>query len=162
MEREQRRPGSNRRPFRRDDFDNPNIQKIISEVEQKLRDAIQPEVLKGLNSFERKLIHRHFDRNQSFKTRTYREGEEFILCIYPVGNLERFAREKAQHSLDTGEEVDLPPMGSFERYVVHNALKDMAGIETSSHGEGEQRHIQIVSKRFGRGLKKIVKKIKLF
>jgi len=37
----------------------------------------------------------------------------------------------------------------------------MNGIETESFGEGSDRYVKITSKRFGRGLKKIAKKIKL-
>ncbi|HEX9652798.1 MAG TPA: R3H domain-containing nucleic acid-binding protein [bacterium] len=155
-----------RRPFRgprrNEDLDNSNITRIIAEVETKLKDALKPEALTGLNSFERKMIHRHFDHSHEFKTRTYRNGEDYALYIYPVGNLERFAKAKAQECLDSGAEVDLPPMQSFERYIVHNVLKDVPGVATASLGEGEERHIQIVSKKFGRGLKQIVKKIKLF
>lgn len=156
-----------RRPFRkfrekRGEFDNSNIKKIISDVEEKLKDSLKPETLTGLNSFERKMIHRHFDHNKEFKTRTYRNGDDYTLYIYPVGNLERFAKAKAQECLDSSVDIDLPPMPSFERYIVHNALKEVQGVETTSVGEGDERHVQIVCKKFGRGLKQIVKKIKLF
>ena len=71
--------------------------------------------------------------------------------------------DKAQELLDGGTETGkLPPMGSYERYIVHAALQDISGIETASHGEGSERYVQIVSKKFGRGLKKIAKRIKLF
>lgn len=125
-------------------------------------DSIVPESLSGLNSFERKLVHRHFDHSTSYETRTYRNGDKFTLCVYPVANIEKFAKDKAEESLQSGESVELPPMGSFERYIVHNALKDYSGVETASVGDGKERHVQIVSKRFGRGLKRIAKRIKLF
>ncbi len=160
MDKGKRRPF--RRPRRNEEFDNSNIKRIISEVEEKLKDSLKPETLSGLNSFERKMVHRHFDHSKEFKTRTYRNGEDYTLCVYPVGNLERFAKAKAQECLDTGADIDLPPMPSFERFIIHNVLKEVPGVETASHGEGDQRHIQIVSKKFGRGLKQIVKKIKLF
>ncbi|MFQ5649903.1 MAG: R3H domain-containing nucleic acid-binding protein [bacterium] len=152
-----RRRGPNHRPD-----DDKNIRKMIAEIEERLMDSIRPESLDGLNSFERKLVHRHFDHSSSYETRTYRNGERFTLCVYPVANIEKFAQEKAEESLQKGESIDLPPMGSFERYIVHNALKDFSGVETVSSGEGKERHVQIVSKRFGRGLKRIAKKIKLF
>ncbi|MFQ5603670.1 MAG: R3H domain-containing nucleic acid-binding protein [bacterium] len=159
-ERKNYRP--RRRPFHQKKYDNKNIPKIIAEIETKLKDSIVPTPLNGLNSFERKLVHRHFDHNDDYQTRTYRNGDKFTLFVYPVGNIKRLAAEKAQESLDTGSEVDLPPMGSFERFLVHSTLKDFTGIQTQSVGEGEDRHVQIVSKRFGRGLKRIVRKIKLF
>ena len=149
-------------PRSRRDFGSKHMPKIISEVERKLQDALKPETLVELNSFERKLVHRHFDHNSDFQTRTYRDGDKFILTVYPVGNIERFAKQKAQESVESGDNVHLPPMGSYERYVIHAGLKDVAGVETVSQGEGSERHVMIVSKKFGRGLKKIVKKIKLF
>lgn len=142
---------------------NKNIPKMLGEIESKLRESISPESVMELNSFERKLVHGHFDHNDEFQTRTYRDGEKYTLKIYPVGNIEKFAREKAEESIASGEDVTLPPMGSYERFIVHTTLKEIAGIETTSHGEGEGRHVTIVSaKKFGRGLKRIVRKIKLF
>ncbi len=161
MTEERKEYASKSKSLNQRNYGNKNIPIIISEVEEKLKDSIEPESLTGLNSFERKLVHRHFDHNQEFQTRTYRDGEEFTLVIYPVGNIEKFAAEKAQESQDSGAEITLPPMGSYARYIVHSSLKEMAGVETLSHGEGHERHIQIVSKKFGRSLKRIVKKIKL-
>ena len=144
-------------------MDDQNTRKLISGVEEKLKESIKTESLEGLNSFERKMVHRHFDHNQDFETRTYRNEDKFTMSIYPVGNIKKFAKDKAQELFDTGAEVsDLPPMGSYERYIVHAALQDVSGVETTSHGEGLERHVQIVSKKFGRGLRRIVKKIKLF
>jgi predicted RNA-binding protein Jag len=162
MEEEKRDRSHRTDPRNRGDLPSKNMPKIISEIEAKLKDAILPESLGGLNSFERKLVHRHFDHSQEFQTRTYRDGERFTLKVYPVANIATMAREKAKLSMDTGQEVALPPMGSYERFIVHKALKEFAGIETTSRGEGDQRHVNIVSKRFGRGLKRIAKKIKLF
>jgi len=156
-----RRSFRRRRPFQ-DRRSNKNIREIVEKIEEKLKDSIKPEAVTGLNSFERKMVHRHFDHSKEFHTRTYRNGNDYTLYVYPVGNLERLAREKAQECLETGADVELPPMGSYERFVVHNAIKDIVGVESVSHGEGPDRHVQIVSKKFGRGLKKIVKKIKLF
>jgi len=148
-------------------MDDQNTRKLISGVEEKLKESIKTESLEGLNSFERKMVHRHFDHNPDFETRTYRNEDKFTLSVYPVENIKKFAKDKTQELFDTGTEVSvLPPMGSYERYIVHAALQDITGAETTSHGEGSERHVQIVSKsvskKFGRSLKKIVKKIKLF
>lgn len=164
-DRRKRRPGKNRKRFgsdRRQKNRDRNMQDLIARVQEKMRDAIEPEVIEGLNAFERRLVHRHFDHNPDVQTRTYRQGNKFTLYVYPVGNLERLAQEKAHEVLETGNPVDLPPMGSYERYVVHTCLKGIDGVETSSQGEGKERHVQIVSKQFGRTLKRIAKKIKLF
>jgi len=153
----------NRRPSRgRPRSEDKNIKKLLSDLEEKLQDSLEPESLEGLNSFERKLVHRHFDHNPDYETRTYRDGDNYKLLVYPVGNITRFAQEKAQESVNQGAEVELPPMGSYERFVVHNALKEFAGVETVSEGDGHDRHVTIQCKKFGRGLKRIAKKIKLF
>lgn len=138
-----------------------NIRDMIKKIEEKLADSLTPESLTGLNSFERKLIHRHFDHNPNFETRTYRDGDKFTLYVYPVENLKKYAREKAQESLDSGNDIELPPMGSFERFVIHTEIQEIPGVETASLGEGKERHVKIISKKFGRGLKKIAKKIRL-
>ena len=166
MSEERRRSGPRRRPdSRRRGHDGPpnsNIRGMISGLEEKLRESIKPESLSRLNSFERKLIHRHFDHSAMYETRTYRNGDNFTLYIYPIGNIEKFAREKAQEAVDSGDSVDFPPMGSYERYIVNNTLKDFSGVETASQGEGSERYVQVTSKRFGRGLKRIARKIRLF
>ncbi len=162
MDEEKRKKRSYPKRIHRRESGDRNIRQLIKNLEEKLQDSIKPEIVNGLNSFERRLVHRHFDHNKDIQTRTYRRAGNFTLYVYPVGNLEKFAREKAQEAFESGSDIDLPPMGSYERYIVHSALKDMDGIETVSVGEGSERHVQIMSKKFGRGLKKIVKKIKLF
>lgn len=162
MNEEKEKPLEPGRRFDGDREEDKNIRKLISDIEEKLENSIKPETIVGLNSFERKLVHRHFDHNQDFETRTYRDGENFKFLVYPVGNIANFAKEKAQESLDGAKEVELPHMGSYERYIVHTTLKDISGVDSSSFGEGSERHVKIVCKKFGRGLKRIVKKIKLF
>lgn len=162
MNEERRQQKDTAKKFGRRKSGTKDIQQIIKNLEKKLQDSIEPEALTGLNSFERRLVHRHFDHNKDIQTRTYRRGSNFTLYVYPVGNLQRFAKEKAQEAFESGSDVDLPPMGSYERYIVHSSLKEVDGVETVSAGEGSERHVQIVSKKFGRGLKKIAKKIKLF
>jgi len=138
------------------------IDDILIDVQRKLRDTLEPVSLKGLTAFERKRIHRFFDDKEDFETKTYRSGDEFTLRVYPVGNIKKLAKEKAQQALETGNVITLPPMGNYERFVVHDCLQDMEGIETASSGEGEDRRVEIRPVKFGRGLRKIMKKIKLF
>lgn len=141
----------------------PKITQLIDEVEAKLSNSHAPVQIGQLNPFERKQVHRHFERNKAlFETKTYRDGEDHVLWIFPVANLKKFVETKAQEALENGEDVALPPMSNYERFIVHNVLKDLGNIETTSVGEGEERHIEIHPKKFGRGLKRIVKKIKLF
>ena len=63
--------------------------------------------------------------------------------------------------MQTGQSIVLPYLGNYERFVIHNYLKDFDGIETKSVGEGDQRRLEIKQAKFGRSLKRIIKKIKL-
>jgi hypothetical protein len=143
--------------------DDPRITALIRETEEKLRDSIQPAQLPDLNAVERKQVHRYFERYKpAFETKTYRgDGEAQVLWVFPVANLTKWTEEQAKRAVETDTEVALPPMSSYERFLVHNALKTIDSIEAVSEGEGAERHIRIQSKKFGRGLKKIIKKIKL-
>jgi spoIIIJ-associated protein len=58
-------------------------------------------------------------------------------------NLIDMALRAAEEVLETGEPVDLSPMNSYERYLVHSALKDEPGVTTSSEGEGTMKQIVI-------------------
>jgi len=164
--RDDRRPGRYRPSgsggFERTE-DDPRITELIRETEEKLRESIQPAQLPDLNAVERKQIHRHFElRKPAFETKTYRgNGEEQVLWVFPVANLTKWAEEQAKRAVETDTDIALPPMSSYERFLVHNVLKTIDSIESSSEGEGEARHIRIQPKKFGRGLKKIIKKIKL-
>ena len=42
-------------------------------------------------------------------------------------------------------EVEMPPMSSYDRMIVHEALKDNPRIKTESRGEGHLRHVVIVT-----------------
>jgi spoIIIJ-associated protein len=53
--------------------------------------------------------------------------------------VERHADRAAERSLKTGKEIELEPMSPTERRVVHQHLKDRAGIETFSEGEEPER-----------------------
>jgi predicted RNA-binding protein Jag len=127
-----------------------------------LENSIEPVSLFQLNSFERKLIHRHFDHNPAIVTKTYRQGDEFELRVYPISNLKKYAAEKAEEAVRTGQTIVLPHMGDYERFIIHDSLKDKEKIKSVSYGEGGDRHIEIEPDIFGRKLKKIIKKIRLF
>lgn len=138
------------------------IDRILIDAQRKLRDSIMPEIIAGLDAFERKRIHRFFDHMPEYETKTYRDGEDYVLKIFPVANIKKFAEEKAQQVMQTGNSIELPPMSNYERFIIHEHLKTIEGVETLSHGEGDDRRIEIKPKMFGRRLKRIIKKIKLF
>ena len=53
--------------------------------------------------------------------------------------IERQADRAAERALKTGKEIELEPMTPTERRVVHQYLKDRAGVETFSEGEEPER-----------------------
>ena len=53
--------------------------------------------------------------------------------------IERQAERAAERALKTGREIELDPMTPTERRVVHQHLKDRAGIETFSEGDEPER-----------------------
>ncbi len=137
--------------------------RLIAKIRTDLCDSIIPISLTRLSPFERKQIHREFDRDPSVTTKTYRIGEEeYELRLYPVTNLRKYAEKKAEEAIQSGQKVVLPHMSSYERFIVHEALKNNEAIKANSYGEGDDRHIEIEPELFGRGLRKIMKKIKLF
>jgi len=134
-----------------------NTRKIISDAETLLSGSMEPHTLKNLNPEQRKIVQHYFMRTQEYLVKTYREEDSVFLKIYPAGQLRRFAEQKAQEVLLKGDNEALPHMGSFERFIVHDYLKDRNGIHTESQGEGDGRHI-LISPIFGRTLKKARRK----
>jgi len=152
-----------RTSYRREPRSNMSkIDRILIDIQRKLRDSLKPYCVENLNGYERKRIHSFFDNKEEYETRTYRQEGRFVLKVIPVGNLKRMAQENAEKVLQTGETVVLPYLGNFERFIIHDYLKDFEGIETKSVGEGQDRRLEIKQAKFGRSLKRIIKKIKLF
>lgn len=111
-------------------------------------------VVEGLNGFQRKQLYEYFEKFKEYKVKSYRETDSTIVKIYPVGKLKRFAEQKMQEVLMKGKSEILPPMGAFERFIIHDYLKEREGVKTESKGEpGKDRRIEILPV-FGRGLKK--------
>ena len=57
--------------------------------------------------------------------------------------LEAKARDLAEQVRQTGREVEFEPMNSFERKLVHDAVADIPGVESSSRGEEPNRFVVI-------------------
>lgn len=135
------------------------VKRAITKAVDSFQDSIEPAILRGLNGFQRKQIHKHFEKSEEYKVKIYREREDTILKVYPIGKLKRLAEQKTQEVLMQGQPEVLPPMGSFERFVIHDYLKGREGVRTESFGEaGKDRHIEIVPV-FGRNPKKAKRKL---
>ncbi|HOT96038.1 MAG TPA: R3H domain-containing nucleic acid-binding protein [bacterium] len=140
----------------------PKIIALVKQVEDNLMDALAPVCLTQLDASERRQVHRHFDHSTEYATKTYKITEnEYELRVYPVGNLRRLAERSAEQAIKTGQKVALPPMSSYERFIIHEVLKGNDAVKGVSHGEGAERHIEIEPELYGRSLKKMIKKIKL-
>ena len=58
-------------------------------------------------------------------------------------DLERRARSWAEEVKESGEEVELDPMPSWQRRIVHMVVSETEGVESESLGEGRERHLVI-------------------
>jgi predicted RNA-binding protein Jag len=58
--------------------------------------------------------------------------------------LEKMSREIAEEVLRTGVERTLDAMSSRERWVVHNAVKEIDGVTSESVGEHDEKRVRIV------------------
>ena len=79
-------------------------------------------------------------------------GERSHLIVDVDGYLKRKRQRLHDIALDaidevreTGEPVDLKPMNSFERKVVHDVVRE-EGLKSRSHGEEPHRHVTIYLK----------------
>lgn len=58
-------------------------------------------------------------------------------------SLEAFGRRMAHEVVRNGEKIDLEPMRSYERKIVHLAVQSIDGVESWSEGHDEKRHVVI-------------------
>ncbi|MFA5932655.1 MAG: R3H domain-containing nucleic acid-binding protein [Microgenomates group bacterium] len=58
-------------------------------------------------------------------------------------DLERRARNWVNEVLESKEELELEPMPSWQRRVVHMVASETEGVESESIGEGRDRHLVI-------------------
>lgn len=80
-------------------------------------------------------------------------GERSHLILDVDGYLKRrrqILRDTALDAVDevreTGEPVDLKPMNSFERKIVHDVVRD-EGLKSRSHGEEPHRYVSVYMKQ---------------
>lgn len=79
---------------------------------------------------------------------------EWVRVVLDINNyrseqrerLENMAKDLAQKAIETGKEVQMANMSSYERRICHMVLTEIEGITSDSEGEGEMRHIVIKAK----------------
>ncbi|MDO8498798.1 MAG: R3H domain-containing nucleic acid-binding protein [bacterium] len=78
------------------------------------------------------------------------------------GDLERRARNWAEEVKESGEEIELEPMPSWQRRIIHLVISEIEGVESESLGEGRERHsvIRPVAKKAKKVSKKKAKETK--
>ncbi|OZG49174.1 protein jag [Bombiscardovia coagulans] len=81
-----------------------------------------------------------------------RTGERSHLIIDVDGflhkkrlNLRKATLDAIEETLATGKAVDLNPMNSFERKIVHDLVRE-EGLKSRSHGEEPNRYVTIYAK----------------
>jgi spoIIIJ-associated protein len=64
-----------------------------------------------------------------------------------TATLESLARRSAEQASATGRRVELEPMSSVERRILHEALKDDPEVETESEGSEPHRFVVVMPRR---------------
>lgn len=54
------------------------------------------------------------------------------------------ARKWAQEVIESGDSMDLDPMPSWQRRIVHMTISQTEGVKSESVGEGKDRHLVIM------------------
>ena len=56
--------------------------------------------------------------------------------------LKELAMEAIRSARSSGDEINLPPMNSFERKIIHDVVRE-EGMKSRSHGEEPHRHVTV-------------------
>ena len=102
----------------------------------------QGETLDALQHVLRLLINRELDladRLVIIDVNGYREKK--------TKNIEKKAKESAYIVRETGRDIEIPFLNSFERRIVHSIISTIADVESVSTGEGNERKIVIKKKK---------------
>lgn len=91
--------------------------------------------LSALNHIVKKILEGKVPRDEHFSVDI--NGYQ----LKQIKLLEDQARLVAERARTFRYDVELPPMSSYERMIIHSTLKDVTDIETMSYGEGPLRHI---------------------
>jgi spoIIIJ-associated protein len=95
-------------------------------------------VLEAIQYLTTRVVHRPGEprKHVAVDAEGYRARHEDQLADMAKKLARRVARE--------GKVITFDPMSARDRRIVHVALKDMQGVRTESHGEGQDRRVQII------------------
>jgi spoIIIJ-associated protein len=90
----------------------------------------------------------HLVNKVIYKERSTERGKPLIVDAggfreKQIDRLRQLAERVAEKVKSTGETVELQPMSSHDRRIVHMHISDIGGLATRSEGEGEDRHILV-------------------
>jgi spoIIIJ-associated protein len=99
--------------------------------------------LRSLQRIVALMLNRRLDVN--------RDESEFVRVVLDVSgyrekrkeSLEQLSDRIRQEVLDGGSPVDMRPMTSYERRVVHTHLTEYGDVTTESFGEGDERFVRV-------------------
>ena len=85
-----------------------------------------------------------------FSKRHTEEGLSIILDVWhyryhQVRHLKQMTRRIAKKVQSSGASHLLEPMSSYERYIVHEAVRSLRGVTSQSEGEGANRRVRILT-----------------
>lgn len=95
------------------------------------------ETLQAINHLVKKILEPKMGREQHFTidVNGYQSKK--------IKSLEDQARVVAERARTFRYDIEMSPMSSYERMIVHSALKGMPDIDTTSTGEGALRRIVV-------------------
>lgn len=78
-------------------------------------------------------------------------SEKFCKVRLEAGNyrekrkqtLEEVGKRFADKAVSLGKKVNIEPMRSYERKIVHDAISKLSGVKSWSEGDGENRHVVV-------------------
>lgn len=86
--------------------------------------------------------------NQMLSKKTEEEFKRVIIDVsgwrkQKQEDLTQRAKSWANQVLETGQKMELEPMSSWQRRIVHMVVGEIKGVESDSVGEGKERHAVI-------------------
>ena len=100
----------------------------------------QGETISALQLLVNQILSRQLEDETSFKkviidVANWKKQKE--------GDLETRAKEIAEQVKESGAELELEPMPSWQRRIIHLTIESVEGVTTESIGEGEERHLVV-------------------
>ncbi len=95
------------------------------------------ETLQSLQLLVNQIVSRQIEQSKSviIDIANWRRGKEEELA--------HKAREWAQKVIDSQKEMELEPMPSWQRRIIHMTIQQTEGVDSESFGEGLDRHLII-------------------